>query len=485
MSQTLIVVNTLADWEPYYPSEQVISVEDYLGFNTKPEQRVRVINLCNDYSYLSDGYYCSLLTEARGQRVIPSSRVINDLSSPLLYRLQLGDLAGALDRLRMEAAPGAELKIKSYFGQVTEPALKPVARLLFERFACPILEISLRFSSRWEVSHLHLGNHGDLSDEEQTSFAQSLDMFSNKVWTQPKSKKNLRYELAILINPEEQLPPSDDKAIRKFIRAGKHCDIDVEVITPDDFIRLLEYDALFIRETTAIDHHTYRFAKRAENEGMVVIDDPQSIVRCANKIYLTSAFATHRVPTPKTLILHREHPDQLDFALQALGFPMVVKIPDGSFSKGVVKAQNMDELRSKTRDLFGQSSLLIAQEFLYTEFDWRIGVLNNRPLYACRYHMVKNHWQIFRHGDKGSVSGGFETLPTFEVPRPILQAALAATRPIGDGLYGVDLKEVNGKGYVIEVNDNPNIDSGVEDQYLGKELYYLIMQEFKRRLELQ
>ena len=149
------------------------------------------------------------------------------------------------------------------------------------------------------------------------------------------------------------------------------------------------------------------------------------------------------------------------------------------------KAQNMDELRSKTRDLFGQSSLLIAQEFLYTEFDWRIGVLNNRPLYACRYHMVKNHWQIFRHGDKGSVSGGFETLPTFEVPRPILQAALAATRPIGDGLYGVDLKEVNGKGYVIEVNDNPNIDSGVEDQYLGKELYYLIMQEFKRRLELQ
>jgi len=52
-------------------------------------------------------------------------------------------------------------------------------------------------------------------------------------------------------------------------------------------------------------------------------------------------------------------------------------------------------------------------------------------------------------------------------------------------LYGVDLKEVNGKGYVIEVNDNPNIDSGVEDKFLGRELYSLIMQEFKRRLELQ
>ena len=99
--------------------------------------------------------------------------------------------------------------------------------------------------------------------------------------------------------------------------------------------------------------------------------------------------------------------------------------------------------------------------------------------------MVKKHWQIYRHGQNRSVSGGFDTLPTFEVPKPILQAALAASRPIGDGLYGVDLKEVNGRGYVIEVNDNPNIDSGIEDRYLGRELYALIMQEFKRRLELQ
>lgn len=484
MTQTLIVVNALSDWAPYLPSEQVLSVEEYLGFTTRYEQRLRVINLCSDYSYLSDGYYCSLLTEARGQRVIPSSRVINDLSTPRLYRLRLGDL-DALERLRMTASPGEELKVKSYFGQVGEPALQSLARSLFERFACPILEIGLRYTQRWEVTRLHLGSLDELTPDEQTAFAQALEVFSAKVWVREKRNKSLRYELAILVNPEESIPPSDEKAIRKFIRAGKHCDIDVEVITPDDFMRLLEFDALFIRETTAINHHTYRFAKRAENEGMVVIDDPQSIVRCANKIYLTHAFATHRVPTPKTLILHRGHPDQLEHAMHELGFPMVVKIPDGSFSKGVVKAADMDELRTRTKELFRKSSLLIAQEFLYTEFDWRIGVLNNRPLYACRYHMVKNHWQIFRHGEGRSVSGGFETLPTFEVPRPILQAALAATRPIGDGLYGVDLKEVNGKGYVIEVNDNPNIDSGVEDQYLGKELYLLIMQEFKRRLELQ
>jgi glutathione synthase/RimK-type ligase-like ATP-grasp enzyme len=97
--------------------------------------------------------------------------------------------------------------------------------------------------------------------------------------------------------------------------------------------------------------------------------------------------------------------------------------------------------------------------------------------------MVKNHWQIYHHGGDRTSSGRYDTLPTFEVPRDVLRAALAATQPIGDGLYGVDVKEKDGKGYVIEVNDNPNLDRGVEDHYLGAELYHLIMGEFLRRME--
>ena len=162
---------------------------------------------------------------------------------------------------------------------------------------------------------------------------------------------------------------------------------------------------------------------------------------------------------------------------------MIIKIPDGSFSRGIVKVNNRHELDLKVEELFQKSALLLAQEFLYTEFDWRIGIFNNKPLYACRYYMVKNHWQIYRHHKSHSDSGTFDTLPTFEVPKAVLEAALKATHPIGNGLYGVDVKEIKGKGYVIEVNDNPNIDSGIEDSYLGDELYRVIMAEFLRRME--
>jgi glutathione synthase/RimK-type ligase-like ATP-grasp enzyme len=76
-------------------------------------------------------------------------------------------------------------------------------------------------------------------------------------------------------------------------------------------------------------------------------------------------------------------------------------------------------------------------------------------------------------------------LPTFEVPRAVLEAALKACKVIGKGLYGVDVKELAGKAYVIEVNDNPSIETKVEDAYLGDELYMQIMAEFQRRLELR
>ena len=42
---------------------------------------------------------------------------------------------------------------------------------------------------------------------------------------------------------------------------------------------------------------------------------------------------------------------------------------------------------------------------------------------------------------------------------------------IGNGLFGVDLKEVENEVYLIEINDNPNIDYGYEDEIDGYDLY--------------
>ncbi|PPK75799.1 glutathione synthase/RimK-type ligase-like ATP-grasp enzyme [Methylobacter tundripaludum] len=484
MARTLLVVDDLSDWNPYYPSDQVITFETYLATEQgESHQRVRIINLCSSYRYLSDGYYCSLLAEARGHHVIPSVKVLNDLGKKALYRLQLEDLSQTLARAFKSTDKDSEITLMSYFGTTPDPAFQELTRLLFERFSCPILEVTLRCKQQWEIIGLKAVSHRHLDDAMQTVFADALDKFSTKVWRKGRARKAARFDLAILVNPEEQLPPSNRGALKKFIKIGRELGIEIELITQQHYVRLPEFDGLFIRETTNIDHHTYRFAKKAEAEGLVVIDDPTSMLRCTNKVYLADLFRTHKVPTPKTWLLHKGNAAHLDRVEAEAGFPMVVKIPDGSFSRGIVKVNDRKELELKVEELFQKSALLLAQEFLYTDFDWRIGVFNNKALYACRYYMVKNHWQIYRHGSSKIDTGSFATLPTFEVPKAVLDAALKATQPIGNGLYGVDVKEKDGKGYVIEVNDNPNIDSGVEDKYLGDELYRLIMTELLRRME--
>jgi glutathione synthase/RimK-type ligase-like ATP-grasp enzyme len=484
MSRTLIVIDNLDDWAPFYPSEQVMSFKAYLdGGHFNSSERIRIINLCKSYRYLADGYYCSLLAEARGHHVIPSVTVLNDLGKRALYQLQLDDLTQELERSLAGHEKAGQLKVMSYFGTSPVPAYRNLVRKLFELMPCPVLEIGLRYRNAWEVVSLKAVSPRDLDDAAQTAFAEALDRFSRQVWRGARKRKHYRFELAILVNPVEQFPPSDSAALKQFIRAGRDLGIDVELIKQRDYLRLTEFDGLFIRETTAIDHPTYRFARKAAAEGLVVIDDPDSILRCTNKVYLADLFRTRKVPAPRTHILHKGSPGLVDKLEADFGYPMVVKIPDGSFSRGVVKVHNSSELQASLKDLFRKSALLLAQEFFYTDFDWRIGILNNKPLYACRYYMVKNHWQIYHHGGARTASGRYDTLPTFEVPREVLRAALAATQPIGDSLYGVDVKEKDGKGYVIEVNDNPSIDRGVEDHYLGAELYHLIMGEFLRRME--
>jgi glutathione synthase/RimK-type ligase-like ATP-grasp enzyme len=491
MSDTLIIIDNKAAWEPYYPSDNVVTVEEYLE-RSYPDAaagdagkgaRLRIINLCRTNHYLSAGYYCSLLAEARGHGVIPSVRTLNDLSQRALYRLQINYIPPLLSKKPPPDQGGSQLQVFSFFGTTTDPQYSELARKLFELFPCPVLEITLRYDKGWKVDMLKIRSHRILGDANETVFAQALDDFSRKVWRKKHSRKKYRYDLAILVDPAEKFPPSDKTALKRFIAAGKALEIDCELITQKDYLRLPEYDGLFIRTTTSINHYTYRFAKRAEVENMVVIDDPTSMLRCTNKIYLADLFRANKVPAPRTVLLHKGLPRQIERLESELDYPMVLKIPDGAFSVGVEKANNVQELQVILKRLFKKSTLLLAQEFLYTDYDWRIGVLNNKPIYACRYYMVRNHWQIYQHGASKTSSGDFDTLPVSEAPKAVLDAAIKATRPIGNGLYGVDIKEKDELGYVIEVNDNPSIDSAVEDLYLGDKLYKIIMSELLRRME--
>src|SRR5690554_2238520 len=425
----LVILDNLADWQPYHPSQAIVSATDYISEGGS-KHRGPIINLCDDLSYLSSGYYVSLLAEARGQRSLPPISAINDLANLSQYQLYLKDLTKQLNKFVATQAgtPATQVNLLICFGRCQEKELEQLARQIFETYPCPILEVEFKHEGRWFISALRNRPLSDLNDTEQNLFGNALEGFSKKVWRKSRSRKEYRYDLAILHDPEESIPTSDKKALQKFIRAAKECDIEAELITQEDFGRLLEFDALFIRETTRINHHTYHFAKKAEANGMVVIDHPDAILRCANKVFLNELLVKNKVPQPRSELLVSANSPNFTEIGERFGYPLVLKIPDGSFSIGVEKARNEEEFRDVAAELFKTSTILLVQEWLPTDFDWRIGILNNRAIYACKYFMARNHWQIYNHAEGGrNKSGSYECMGVHQVPKEVLKIALQAT----------------------------------------------------------
>ena len=479
----VIVVDRHADFPWTAAGRIVVSARTFVAETARSlPASARVINLCRDLSYLSLGYYVSLLAEARGQKVIPSVDVMLDLHWKRLLRIALPE-ANELVKKTFQADPleGARRTVHIFFGSADDPRLVPAARRIFELFRCPVLEVDLRFKAAWSIASIRPVALRAVRPEFRQAFVDALDRYTHAAWKQERAASPSRHSIAILHDPQEDLPPSNRKALERFVRVGGQMGLDVELITKADYGRLLEYDALLIRATTALDHHTYRFAKKAEAEGMAVIDDPRSILKCTNKIYLAELLRANGIPTPRTLILDRRRIGRIE---RELGFPVVLKIPDGSFSRGVIKVTAPADLARAAEQMFKDTDLIIAQEFMRTAFDWRIGVLHRKPLFACQYFMVPDHWQIVKHGGPGGpVEGRAKCLSVETAPPAVVEIAVQAASLIGSGLYGVDVKETDQGAFVVEINDNPNVDAGMEDAVLKDDLYRAILGELVQRLE--
>src|SRR5204862_1706824 len=120
-----------------------------------------------------------------------------------------------------------------------------------------------------------------------------------------------RPKVAILWDREEKHKPSNEAAIERFLEAAPRVGLEAEVVGPDSLERLPEYDGLLIRAGTDVAGYTYEFARRAESLGMPVVDDPDSILKCTNKVFLRELMSRHRIAEPKTIVVNRDNLDQV------------------------------------------------------------------------------------------------------------------------------------------------------------------------------
>jgi glutathione synthase/RimK-type ligase-like ATP-grasp enzyme len=276
-----------------------------------------------------------------------------------------------------------------------------------------------------------------------------------------KSVADRTKRLAVLVSPTDLLSPSSLSSLKHFSAVAAGVGVETALIGESDLSRLPEFDGLFIRQTTSVGGVAHCFALRARSIGLPVLDDPDSIVYGSNKIIQHRLFVARRIEVARTMIASAR--GAIREAACRFGLPLVLKIPDGSYCRGVEKAETLSQAEEIGVRLLAFSKEILLQEYLPTPFDWRIGVLDGAPLFACKYHMVPGHWQVVARGLKGSfVNGPVEPVPLRQVPDGIIESALRAAGCVGRGLYGVDIKATSRGPVVIEVNDNPDMDDDVE-----------------------
>jgi len=480
----LLVVDHPEQWPLTFQAAEVISADAYLRERRFSELRqTRVYNLCDSYAYQTAGYYVSLLAAARGHRTMPGVATIQDMKSRSLLRAD--DELEELIQRSLHKIVSKRFELSIYFGCNLAERHADLSRALFNLIPVPLMRASFSKSSttgKWRPSSITPIPVGELPSGHRAFLRRVIENHFARRGPAGRSGRTVHYEhdLAILTNDDERSPPSNREALKRFERAARAHGFDVEFLNRDDYGRIAEFDALFIRETTSVNHHTYRFASRARVEGLVVVDDPESIIRCGNKVYLFELAKRFGLAIPPTMVVSSARTDDI---IRTLGLPCVLKQPDSAFSEGVFRADTREQLAAGLQRLFARSDLVVVQGFMPTEFDWRVGVFDRQPLFVCRYYMAEGHWQIYHHGEQRTTEGESETIAVQHAPREVLRLALDTANAVGDGLYGVDIKTVNGRHVLMEINDNPNVDRGVEDLVLGDELYDRIMKGFKARVD--
>ena len=255
---------------------------------------------------------------------------------------------------------------------------------------------------------------------------------------------------------------SERSALSKFRTTAESIGHSFDFIFKDEISKIPEFDALFIRATTDPNNSAYIASRLAEQYGLKVIDDSHSIRTCSNKAILHDLFIKNNIPSPKSILFAGDK-NAIDELFDKLGTPVIIKSPYTRFSSHVEKAHTREEFMEISKRFLRKSKVVIVQEYLLSDFDWRVGVLRSEILYLCKYCIPEGGWKVRSKIDGKNVWGDTIAVSRDSIPPELKDICVGLSKCVGDGLYGLDVKETNDGYRVIEINDNPSIYDGYED----------------------
>ena len=203
--------------------------------------------------------------------------------------------------------------------------------------------------------------------------------------------------------------------------------------------------------------------KELELKKFMVINPLECYDICASK-YLTDVYLKENgLLTPKTSYINNISDSQRAFESLNTKFPIVLKQSVGSQTGiGVVILESMRSLDATVQMGYYMELPLIVQEYIKTDYDVRVIVLDGEIKGAMKRKIITNDF-------RSNVSLGADVEP-IELTDEEVKNSIAAANAVKGRLVGVDFipakNREKDKPFILEVNATPGL-SGIESANKG------------------
>lgn len=242
--------------------------------------------------------------------------------------------------------------------------------------------------------------------------------------------------------PEQHITSA--KALMEALRNCKKIKMELEIM-----------DVVWLRFDPVLDmvnrpwaaSSALQFASLLKEKGVQVINDPDSMSRASNKLYLEGFDETIR---PKTIVT-RNYADVVDF-FEKQNKLIILKPLKGSGGKNVflINKENQQNLK-QTVEAIARDGYVIGQEYLHeaAQGDIRFFLLNGEPISIngkfAAVHRVQQGNEI-----RSNVHQGAKTQAAQITPELLLMVDKVKDKLIQDGMYFVGLDIVGDR--IMEIN---------------------------------
>jgi len=208
--------------------------------------------------------------------------------------------------------------------------------------------------------------------------------------------------------------------------------------------RSLDYDVILER---CINHSRALFALRIlEDWGLRCVNPYAVADTCGNKLLTTSALTRAGVPSPRTLVAFT--PESALQAIEALGYPVVLKPAIGSWGRLLSKVNDREAAEAvlEHKQVLGtyHHSIFYIQEYIHKPSrDIRAFVVGDRTIAAI--YRNSEHWIT------NTARGGLAT--KCPVTSELDELCVRAAKAVGGGVVAIDILEDPERGLMVnEVN---------------------------------